>query len=128
MESGGAFMVFDKQSGNAIGSSRYYDFDAEKKEILIGYTFFAKAYWGKGYNQALKNLMLHHAFQFADKVIFHIGAVNIPSQRAIAKLGAIKTGEQEVKYFGEEPKLNFIYEIRKQDFFHLIHPSASTGS
>lgn len=128
MKSGGAFIVYDKKSGEVIGSSRFYDLNAETKEILIGYTFFIRKYWGKGMNHALKRLMLNHAFQFADKVIFHIGAVNIPSQRAIAKLGAIKTGEQEVKYFGEEPKLNFIYEIRKQDFFHLIHPSASTGS
>lgn len=116
MNSGGAFIVYDKKSGEAIGSSRFYDFDQSKKEILIGYTFFAKKYWGKGYNRSLKSLMLHHAFQFADKVIFHIGAVNIPSQKSIVKLGAVKTGEQEVKYFGEEPKLNFVYEIRKRDF------------
>ncbi len=128
MNSGGAFIVYDKKSGEVIGSSRFYDFNAEKKEIFIGYTFFVRKCWGKGINHALKRLMLNHAFQFAEKVIFHIGAENIPSQKSIAKLGAVKIGEQEVQYFGETLKLNFVYEIRKQDYFHGINPSASTGS
>lgn len=128
MKSGGAFIVYDKKSGEVIGSSRFYDFNGETKEILIGYTFFIRKYWGKEMNHALKRLMLNHAFQFAEKVIFHIGAGNIPSQKSIAKLGAVKIGEQEVQYFGEAPKLNFVYEIRKQNYFQRINPSASTGS
>jgi hypothetical protein len=30
------------------------------------------------------------------------------------RLGAIKTGEVEVAYFGEPTKLNFIYTINKE--------------
>lgn len=116
MQSGGAFLVTDKKSGEVIGSSRFYDWNPEDKSLLIGYTFFAKERWGRGFNHRLKRLMLQHAFQFADKVIFHIGAVNIPSQKSITKLDAIKTGELEVKYFGEEPKLNYVYEITKEKF------------
>ncbi|MCO6497829.1 MAG: GNAT family N-acetyltransferase [Chitinophagaceae bacterium] len=116
MQSGGAFLVTDKQTGEVIGSSRFYDWNPEDKSLLIGYTFFAKDHWGQGFNHRLKRLMLNHAFQFADKVIFHIGAVNIPSQKSIVKLGAIKTGELEVKYFGEEPKLNYVYEITRDEF------------
>lgn len=116
LASGGALLVIDKKSEEIAGCSRFYDWDETKKSILIGYTFFAKKFWGRGYNLRLKNLMLHHAFQFAQTVIFHIGATNFRSQKSITKLGAVKTGEQEIKYYGEAPKLNFIYSIEKESF------------
>jgi RimJ/RimL family protein N-acetyltransferase len=116
IESGGAFLVFDKQTGEAIGSSRFYDYCEENKSVLIGYTFFARSHWGSKYNPALKNLMIQYAFQFIDSVIFHIGANNIRSQKAIERLGATKIDEIEVKYYGEESKLNFVYDIKKGDW------------
>ena len=111
IKSGGAFLVVEKNSDEVIGSSRYYDFDKEKKSIAIGYTFLAKKYWGTTYNRAMKTLMLDHAFKFVDTVIFHIGAKNIRSQKAIEKLGVTKVGEIEINYPGEDERLNFIYEM-----------------
>lgn len=58
--------------------------------------------------------MLDYVFQFVSKVYFHIGADNIRSQIAISRLGAEKITEQEVTYFGETPKLNFMYIISKE--------------
>lgn len=116
MESGGAFLVFDNQINRLIGSSRYYEFSAEKKSVAIGYTFFARDHWGGTYNPALKKLMLDHAFQFVDNVIFHIGINNIRSQKAIEKLGAIKLAEQEITYYGEQPVANFAYLITKESW------------
>ncbi|MFZ5553677.1 MAG: GNAT family N-acetyltransferase [Bacteroidota bacterium] len=116
MESGGAFLVMDTKTGEVAGSSRFYDFSSEKSEVSIGYTFFGRKFWGGKYNPALKKLMLDHAFQYVENVIFHIGAVNIRSQKAIEKLGAVKISEQEIAYFGEEEKLNFIYRIEKRDW------------
>jgi RimJ/RimL family protein N-acetyltransferase len=113
MQSGGAFLVIDKTTGFAIGSTRFYDYNSKDHSIFIGYTFYATAYWGKGINPGVKALMLNYIFKYVDKVYFHIGAENIRSQIAIARLGAIKVGQQEVTYFGETPKLNFVYEINK---------------
>jgi RimJ/RimL family protein N-acetyltransferase len=113
IESGGAFLVYDNKTGEAIGSSRYYDFNSENKSILIGYTFFARSHWGGKYNPALKKLMVQYAFQFVDSIIFHIGANNKRSQSAIERLGASKIDQLEVEYYGEESKLNFVYEIKK---------------
>ncbi|KIC92654.1 GNAT family N-acetyltransferase [Flavihumibacter solisilvae] len=113
MQSGGAFLVMDKATGSAIGSTRFYDYNPDDRSIFIGYTFYATACWGKGINPMVKALMLEYIFKFVDKVHFHIGAENIRSQIAITRLGAIKIGEQEVTYFGETPKLNFVYEITK---------------
>ncbi len=113
MESKGAFLVYDNETGKVIGSSRYYDVDEKANSVLIGYTFIARSHWGGKYNPSLKKLMLDYAFKFFEKVHFHIGANNIRSQKAIEKLGALKIGEIEVAYFGEATKSNFVYEISK---------------
>jgi RimJ/RimL family protein N-acetyltransferase len=113
MQSGGAFLIIDKITGSAIGSTRFYDYNSNDNSILIGYTFYATAYWGKGINPGVKALMLNYIFRYVDKVYFHIGAQNIRSQIAITRLGAKKIGQQEVTYCGETPKLNFVYEITK---------------
>lgn len=109
----GAFLIRDKATNEIVGCSRFYDYNEKEKSILIGYTFIGRKFWGKGYNEALKKLMLEYAFVFVDKVYFHIGACNIRSQKAIAKIGAVKVDEFEVEYYGEEPKLNFVYLIEK---------------
>ncbi|MBF4485741.1 GNAT family N-acetyltransferase [Flavobacterium sp. CSZ] len=113
LQSKGAFKIVDKTTGETIGSTRIYDYNEEENSIFIGYTFYATAYWGKGINRLVKATMLNYIFQFVSKVYFHIGADNIRSQIAIRRLGAEKIAEQEVNYFGEAPKLNYLYEINK---------------
>ena len=113
MQSKGAFRIVDKASGKTIGSTRFYDYSEAENHILIGYTFYAVSCWGKGINPMVKKLMLDYIFQFVPKVQFHVGATNLRSQVAISRLGAEKTGEEDVAYFGEAPKLNFIYELTK---------------
>lgn len=116
LQSKGAFKIVDKLSGDVLGSSRFYDLNEQDSSIFIGYTFYAVEYWGKGINHAVKTLMLNYAFQFVSKVYFHIGATNIRSQISIGRLGAVKVGEQEVTYFAELPKLNFVYEISRTNW------------
>ncbi len=116
MGSKGAFKIVDKTTGNSIGSTRFYDYNDEDKSILIGYTFYTIDCWGKGINYLVKSLMLDYIFQFVSVVNFHIGADNIRSQIAIGRLGITKIAEQEVAYFGEQPKLNFVYSITKKEW------------
>jgi RimJ/RimL family protein N-acetyltransferase len=113
IQSKGAFKIVDKVTGKIMGSTRYYDFNEQENSIFIGYTFYAVEYWGKGINNSVKTLILDYIFQFVSKVNFHIGADNIRSQVAIGRIGAEKIGEQEVTYFGEASKLNYVYEITK---------------
>jgi RimJ/RimL family protein N-acetyltransferase len=115
LKSKGAFKVM--KAGEIIGSTRFYDYNPQDDSILIGYTFYGTATWGKGINHAVKSMMLDYIFQFVSKVYFHIGAENIRSQIAITRLGASKTGAEWVAYFGETPKLNFVYEITKSGWF-----------
>lgn len=110
-----AFLILDKANGNTIGSTRYYNYKPESSCIAVGYTFLAKAYWGGKYNQSCKKLLLDYAFQFVDKVYFHVGAANTRSQLAIQKTGAIKVNEVDFDHYGEKI-LHFEYMIRKEDW------------
>lgn len=114
INSRGAFKIIDKVSNSVIGSTRFYRASEDNPELAIGYTFFARKYWGGKYNPAVKKMMMDYAFQFTDHVLFHIGAVNIRSQKAIERLGAKKIAEQEIAYYGEATKLNFIYRIDRK--------------
>lgn len=116
IQSRGAFKIIDKVTGNVVGSTRIYDYDEQENSILIGYTFYTTKYWGKGINSLVKKMMLDYLFQFVSKVYFHIGAGNIRSQIAIGRLGAQKVNEQEITYFGESPKLNFVYAITNEEW------------
>lgn len=113
MQSKGAFKIINKKTGEIVGSTRFYDFNQEEDCIFIGYTFYAVSCWGKGFNLSVKKTMLDYLFKYVSKVRFHIGADNIRSQIAISRVGAQKIAEEEVAYFGEKPKLNFVYEIEK---------------
>jgi len=93
MESRGALLVLDRKGGGrVIGSSRFYGYDAQRSEIEVGWTFLARSHWGGIYNGEMKRLMLQHAFQFVNSVIFTIGPQNIRSQRAVERIGAVRAG------------------------------------
>lgn len=88
IESGGALLITDRQTGEVLGTSRYYDFDEINRAIAIGYSFLVRSRWGGVTNTELKTLMLEHAFSAVDTVWFHVGADNLRSRRAVEKLGA----------------------------------------
>ncbi|QRR00105.1 GNAT family N-acetyltransferase [Dyadobacter sandarakinus] len=113
LESGGAFKIVDKTTGHVIGSTRYYDYDDSARSIYIGYTFYGTMYWGKGINSQVKKLMLNYIFQFVERVLFQVGAENVRSQIAVERIGGIRTGELDVAYYGEPPRRNYLYEIRR---------------
>ena len=92
MESGGAFLVKDRNTGDIIGSTRYFGYDPERSEVEIGWTFLARSHWGGRYNAEMKRLMLDHAFQFVNTVIFLVGPQNFRSRRAVEKIGGIERG------------------------------------
>jgi RimJ/RimL family protein N-acetyltransferase len=94
MQSGGALVAIDSKTGQVIGSSRFYGYDPEKKEVEIGWTFLSRSCWGGLYNGEMKRLMLQHAFRFVDHVVFLIGPQNLRSQRSVEKIGAVRVGSR----------------------------------
>ena len=89
----------DAATGAIIGSTRYYDWWPQSREIAIGFTFLTRPYWGGGANHEMKQLMLSHAFKWADTVWFHVGEHNARSRRALEKIGARFTHQVEGKAF-----------------------------
>jgi RimJ/RimL family protein N-acetyltransferase len=89
IESKGAFVVIDRATDRIIGSSRYYEWKPETREIAIGFTFLARSHWGGTTNREMKKLMLDHIFPWADIVWFHVGQQNWRSRKAMEKIGGI---------------------------------------
>jgi RimJ/RimL family protein N-acetyltransferase len=94
MASGGALLVTDVATGRVIGSSRFHGYDAERREVEIGWSFLARSHWGGVYNGEMKRLMLDHAFRFVEHVVFLIGPDNVRSQRAVEKIGGARDGSR----------------------------------
>jgi RimJ/RimL family protein N-acetyltransferase len=121
LESGGALRVIDSKSGDLAGSSRYYDLDEAARQVSVGYTFIARRYWASGYNRALKQLMLDHAFKFVDRVIFQVGRDNMRSRKAMEKLGGVYIGEEIMAYVPGEPATpNVRFKIDKADWVRQV--------
>jgi N-acetyltransferase len=92
LASGGALAVVERATGKLIGATRYDNYDPEASEVEIGWTFLARPYWGGVYNADLKRVMLEHAFQSVETVVFLVDGDNLRSRRAVEKLGAIESG------------------------------------
>lgn len=112
MQSGGAFVVVERATGEIIGSTRFHGYDPDRREVEIGWTFLARDYWGGDYNREMKQLMLEHAFKYVDNVIFRIGVQNFRSQRATEKIGASGTGVTEDAAGNE----SYVYRITRAEF------------
>lgn len=110
LQSGGALIALDARDGRVIGSSRYHGHDEQRREVEIGWTFLVRTHWGGTYNREMKQLMLRHAFQFVDRVLFVIGVENHRSRRAIEKIGGVLAGTRRDEK-GEE---RVVYEVRHQ--------------
>ena len=109
LESKGAFVITDRQSGRIIGSSRYCNFDPVGNQIEVGWTFLEREFWGGDYNRELKSLMLGHAFQFVERVVFVVGENNIRSQKALSKIGA-----RFWKKLHRDGRTDLVFKIERQ--------------
>lgn len=106
--SGGALVAVDRSDSRVIGASRYHAYDAERREVEIGWSFIARSHWGGPYNAEMKRLMLAHAFQHVDRVVFHVGVNNMRSRRAVEKIGGVETGI----HHDPSGRVSVVYEIR----------------
>ncbi len=107
LESGGALVIVDRESGRIIGSSRYHGYDGARRAVEIGWSFLERAYWGGRYNGEVKRLMLDHAFGFVDRVLFLVAPGNLRSQRAVEKIGGVRVGSRPNAYGLE----SYVFEV-----------------
>jgi RimJ/RimL family protein N-acetyltransferase len=112
LNSGGALVAIDRASKQVVGSSRYHGYDAERSEVEIGWSFLARRCWGGRYNGEMKRLMLEHAFQSVERVVFLVGPMNGRSRRAIAKIGGVSIGVRR----DTRGRESVVYEITRAAF------------
>ncbi len=114
---GGAVAVIDRVSAAMIGSSRWQGYDpADGGSIEIGWTFLARSHWGGSYNREMKRLMLTHAFQYVDSVVFRIGETNWRSRKAMEKIGGRLTDVKDITHLGGSNVVHVVYEITAKCF------------
>lgn len=111
LQSGGSLVAVDRKTARIIGASRYYWFEPE--ELEIGWTFLARSCWGGVYNAEMKRLMLDHAFQFVDHVVFLVGVDNIRSRKAMKKVGGVLTERRVQRKLHGTTTEYVVFEIRK---------------
>ena len=88
------FAVRDQRDGAVVGSTRFYDFNADVPRVLIGYTWYAARRQRTGVNTACKLLLVDHAFDTlrCAAVGWETDLLNTRSQQAIERLGAHRDG------------------------------------
>jgi N-acetyltransferase len=89
-----AFAQIWNASGEAIGSTRLLDLRPKDRQVEIGSTFLARAYWRTAANTEAKYLLLRHCFESLGcvRVALKTDGRNVRSQAAIARLGALREG------------------------------------
>lgn len=111
LNSGGSLIAIDSNNNNVNGSSRYHGYKPDKSEVEIGWSFLARSHWGGVYNKEMKQLMLQHAFNYVNSVIFLVGVQNIRSQRAVLKIGGTRVGVMPDASGND----SFVYQIAKSN-------------
>ena len=115
LDCGKALVILDRRTGDIIGSSRYYNYDPDRSEVEIGWTFLARKYWGGTFNREVKRLMLDHAFRFVGTVIFSVAQSNLRSRRAMEKIGGVLRSADRDRASEDGPIPPLVFEIRKRE-------------
>ena len=119
MECGGGLAILNRDTEELIGSSRYYDWSEESGTVVIGYTFITREWWGTGLNFEIKKLMLDHAFQRVSSVIFQVSRKNLLSQKALLKLGAVYSHDEEVLVAGVTSS-RMIFKMEREHWQEIL--------
>lgn len=88
------FAIIDRARGNAVGETRFLNIQPQDRGLEIGSTWLAPSVQRTGTNTECKYLLLSHAFEDlgAIRVQLKTHHLNLRSQRAIERLGAVKEG------------------------------------
>jgi len=88
------FAVIFRESGQAVGMTRYMEIRRPHRGLEIGGTWYGVAYQRTAVNTECKFLLLKHAFETLGciRVQLKTDARNLRSQRAIERIGAVREG------------------------------------
>ncbi len=88
------FATVERNSGRAIGSTRFMNIDRANRRVEIGSTWIAPAWQRTVVNTEAKYLMLRHAFEVWNcyRIELKTDALNQKSRNAILRIGAKEEG------------------------------------
>lgn len=88
------FALVERASGRAVGSTSFLDIAPEHRRLEIGWTWLGRPWWRTAVNTEAKLLLLRHCFERlgALRVALKTDHVNLRSQAAIERLGAVREG------------------------------------
>lgn len=112
----GGMLVAETSEGAIIGSSRYDFSRANPGEVEVGWTFLVRGHWGGTANHVMKALMVGHALESVERVIFLIGDTNIRSRTAVSRIGASLTDRQMTAQLSTGPVIHLFYAIDRAGF------------
>ena len=121
VKSNSEFLIYDKKTDEIIGSTRYYDYNPEKSNVSIGFTFLARSYWGGSYNKVMKKLLMDYAFKFVNEHKY-LPAANAETRLKHKYIGALSCNDEEV-----EQKLNSALELAVQLKNNKLHLKISSS-
>lgn len=86
--------VLDANTGRVLGCTSYHDLIPAVRRVEIGWTWYARSVQRSHVNTAAKLLLMTHAFETLNCTVvgWRTDILNLASQRAIERLGALKDG------------------------------------
>jgi RimJ/RimL family protein N-acetyltransferase len=88
------FVIVMRDSGRAVGSTRFWKIDRVNRKLEIGHTWLGESMQRSGVNTEAKFLLLAHAFEVmrSVRVQFTTDELNEKSRTAILRIGAKQEG------------------------------------
>ncbi len=88
------FIVWDKQTREYAGSTRFYDINLPYRTLQLGYTWYGEEFQRTGLNRHCKYLLLSFAFEDLnmERVEFRAAANNERSINAMKAIGCMPEG------------------------------------
>ncbi|WP_298488070.1 GNAT family protein [uncultured Maribacter sp.] len=88
------FIVFDKKNGKYAGTTRFYEYSQELKNIKLGHTWYGKEFRGTGLNKHCKYLLFQFVFDTLEleRMGFGASSDNKISIAAMQSVGCKKEG------------------------------------
>jgi N-acetyltransferase len=88
------FAVIHLESGRVAGATRYLNIMPKDRGLEVGGTWYGKEFQRTAVNTECKYLLLTHAFEMLNVIRVQVktDSLNIRSQAAIERIGAVKEG------------------------------------
>lgn len=103
------------REGEVVGLSTYINIEPANRTLEIGTTYYRPSARGGVVNPAAKRLLLEHAFACGThRVAFQVDQINLRSQAAMTKLGAVREGVMR------DDKITWTGRVRSSVIFSIL--------